>query len=633
MKPYLALLFAASLTVASAAAQEAIPAQAAISGAFAAQPKGDNWVYAPVDTMAPANVYTAPTADSKWIYMPTPKSEPRDSWWRKIRATGAIQTEFLIPYNFKGDKTGAYEKDVLNNTYFDLTINAPYLSVGGRFQWTKWPLPGYEKDFAGWGVPYVWATGTYKWASLTAGDFYEQFGSGLILRTYQERSLGVDNAIRGGRLRLKPADGLNITALGGKQRRYWEHNSSWLWGADAEWSLNESFQNLMSPDYGISIGASYVGKHERAENVYVPIDDENLPYTRPVFTGNTEDGYGFGVLNMPANVAAFDGRVKLRLKDFNVLAEFATKSQDPTKDNGYTYRNGSAVLLSASYAKKGFSAYLQAKRSDNMSYRSKRSVVGISSFVNHMPAFTMTQTYALAAMYPYATQPDGEWAFQGEVRYLFKKNTPLGGKYGTNVRLSASYISGLDHNLPDGLNANGDNWSVEDRLAGTNQFGAPFWKIGGLYYADLNAEINKKISRKVQLTLFYLFQKYNQLIVEGHGSMVDAHILILEGQWKMAKRTQLRWEAQWLHTKQDKGDWIAGLVELSLAPHWMITVTDTWNSGRNDNFYNVLVTYNLKSNRFTFGYGRTREGYNCSGGVCRWVPETKGFSVTYNYTF
>ena len=65
----------------------------------------------------------------------------------------------------------------------------------------------------------------------------------------------------------------------------------------------------------------------------------------------------------------------------------------------------------------------------------------------------------------------------------------------------------------------------------------------------------------------------------------------------------------------------------------MVTLTDTWNSGLNDNFYNVMVTYNLKSNRFTLGYGRTREGYNCSGGVCRWVPETKGFSVTYNYTF
>lgn len=533
------------------------------------------------------------------------------SWWKKIRATGAVSTEFLFPQ--KDDKigTGSYDKKVLNNTYFDLTINAPYVSVGARFEWAKWPLPGFEKDFSGWGVPYIWATGKYKWAQLTAGDFYEQFGSGLILRTYQERSLGIDNAIRGGRLKLNPVSGVYFTALGGKQRRYWEHNSSWLWGADAEWTITESFNQLMSPDYGLTVGASYVGKHEKDDVIPVPPSLD----TR---------------LNLPNNVAAFDGRVKARVRNFNILAEFATKNNDPNADNGYTYRRGSAQLLSVSYSAKGFSSFLQAKRSDNMSFRSDRMVVGISSFVNHLPAFTMTQTYALAAMYPYATQPDGEWAFQGEVRYLFKRNTPLGGKYGTEVRASASYISSLDKNVPEGAD-------IHHPMMGTNQFGAPYWKIGHLNYADLNLEISKKFNRKLQFTLFYLFQKYNQEVIEGHavnGPMVTANTFILEGQWKMAKKTQLRFELQYLTTKQDKGDWLAGLVELSLAPHWMFTFTDTYNAGTTRiNYYSGLVTYVYRANRFTLGYGRTRDGYNCSGGVCRWVPATKGFTVSYNYTF
>lgn len=100
------------------------------------------------------------------------------------------------------------------------------------------------------------------------------------------------------------------------------------------------------------------------------------------------------------------------------------------------------------------------------------------------------------------------------------------------------------------------------------------------------------------------------------------------------QKTQLRWELQYLTTKQDEGDWLGALVELSLAPHWMLTLTDTWNVGvTNLNYYSALVTYNLKANRFTFGYGRTRASYNCSGGVCRWVPASKGFTLTYNYTF
>ena len=543
------------------------------------------------------------------------------NWAKKVRATGAIQTEFLIPYNFQGERTGdktVYEKDVLNNTYFDLTINAPYISIGGRFQWTKWPLPGYDKGFGGWGVPYFWATGSYKSWQLTAGDFYEQFGSGLILRIYQERSLGVDNAIRGGRFKIKPARGLQFTALAGKQRRYWEWNSAWLWGADAEWTLSETFNEKFNRNYGLTFGFSYVGKHDPDEDRIVP----------PSIVPNPDDKYNYR-LNLPLNIAAFDARVKFRAHDFDFLVEYATKNNDPNSLNNFTYRRGNVILLSGTYANKGFTALLQAKRSQNMEFRSKRVIDAdytISSFINHMPAFTLTQTYALAAMYPYATQADGEWAFQADLRYLFKKGTPLGGKYGTNVRLSASYISGLDWNLPPGM-------SMKDRVPGSDNFGAPFWKIGSLYYADLNFELNKKLSRSFQFTLFYLFQKYNQTIVEGHGGMVTSNVVVGEGQWKINKKVQMRFEAQYLQTKQDKGDWIAGLLEFSFAPHWMITLSDNYNSGTGNNYYEVLGTYAYKANRFTFGYGKVKEGYNCSGGVCRWVPQTEGFKVSYNYTF
>ena len=537
------------------------------------------------------------------------KQTPFCNYFSKSRLNGAVQTEFLIPFEDKAIGTGTYDSPVLNNTYFDLTFNAPYLSVGARLQVTEWPLPGFENDFKGWGVPYIWATGSYKWAQLTVGDFYQQFGSGLVLRSYEERSLGIDNAIRGGRLKLKPIDGLSFTALGGKQRRYWDWNDSWVWGGDVEWSFNETFRNAFNPKFGWSMGFSYVGKYEGDEDIFTP----NMNYK----------------LNLPNKIAAFDVRTKFRIRNFNILAEFATKSSDPNADNGYIYRPGTAALLSATYSSKGFSAFLQAKRSDNMSFRSKRSMVGVSSFINHMPAFTTTQTYALAAMYPYATQPDGEWAFQGEVRYNFKRKTPLGGRYGTQVRVSGSYIAGLNRNYPDPSNP--------VNVIGSDGAGAAFWEMGQTFYADANIEINKKLTKNLSLTLFYLYQNYNQAVVEGHGhngDMVKSNIFVLEGQWKMSKKCQLRWEMQYLQTKQDRGDWIAGLVELSVAPDWMFTITDTYNIGEtNLNYYSALVTYTYKANRFQVGYGRTRAGYNCSGGVCRWVPASKGFTIAYNYNF
>lgn len=538
----------------------------------------------------------------------------KPSWWSKVRATGAVQTEFMIPLDDAAINTVDYEKPVLNNTYFDLTINAPYVSIGGRFQWTKYPLPGFDPrdEFSGWGVPYFWATGRYKWAQLTAGDFYEQFGSGLIMRTYQDRSLGVDGALRGGRLKLNPVSGVYVTALAGKQRYYWHHDPAWIWGADAEWSLNETFANAFGNDYGVTVGFSYVGKNEGQQDIPVPPTENYKLY-------------------LPQTVAAFDGRVKARLKDFNVLMEFATKNNDPDYINNYIYSRGHAEMISLSYTKSGFSGFIQAKRSENMSYMSDRLITGQygNGFINHLPAFTNTQTYTLAALYPYSTDWNGEWAFQAQVGYLFRRGTALGGRYGTSVRLSASYISDLDNSAPLGY--------PKSTGYGTNGYGAAYWKIGGLRYADLNFEINKKFNSKLQFTLFYLLQKLNIEKIQGHaenGAMVTANTFILEGQWKMAKRTQLRWELQYLTTKQDEGDWMAALVELSLAPHWMFTLTDTYNVGvTNLNYYSAMVTYNYRANRFSLSYGRNRAGFNCAGGVCRWVPATKGFSLTYNYTF
>ena len=76
------------------------------------------------------------------------------------------------------------------------------------------------------------------------------------------------------------------------------------------------------------------------------------------------------------------------------------------------------------------------------------------------------------------------------------------------------------------------------------------------------------------------------------------------------------------------------MAELSLAPHWMITASDLWNHGdTKTHYYQGQLTYSLDSHRIQLGYGRTRAGYNCSGGVCRFVPATRGFTLSYNYNF
>src|SRR5574344_1405610 len=156
-----------------------------------------------------------------------------------VSVKGSIQSDALIPEDDDAIGTEHYSDWGLTNTYAEVHVMSKYVTAGTRFEFLEHPMPGFEKDFKGWGFPFFYATGKLKNVELTVGDFYEQFGSGFILRTYEERSLGIDNSLRGARLVFQPFKGVNVKALGGKQRRYWNHNKSWVYGADVELNIEE----------------------------------------------------------------------------------------------------------------------------------------------------------------------------------------------------------------------------------------------------------------------------------------------------------------------------------------------------------------------------------------------------------
>ena len=524
-----------------------------------------------------------------------------------VTVHGSVQSDILFPEKDYKIGTEDYKDKVLTNTYADVGLYSQFVDAGLRVEYLEHPLPGFEPDFKGWGVPNIYVKGKYKGFELTAGDFYEQFGSGFILRTYEERSLGIDNSIRGGRLKVNALKGFRFTALGGIQRRFWDWSKeSRVFGADVEFDLNDYVKSFSNKGIIWTFGASYVLKNEEKEDIIVP-------------------GTNFK-LNLPKNVNAFDVRTHFYRGGLSLLGEFAWKGQDPSFDNNYTYRYGNALMLSAAYSKTGWSALLQVKRSEDMSFRSQRSTSLTSAFLNNMPAFAYQHTYSLAALYPYATQAaPGEWAFQGAFAYTFKRKTALGGKYGTKLKLNVSYIRGLHH-------TGGEKF--HNSLYGTDGGHTSFFKMGELNYQDINLQLDKKITKEFHLNFMYMNQRYNQTVVEGHGGMINSNILVLEPKWKMSNKLTLRGEFQYLFTKQDKGDWAYGLLELSILPYLMVSVSDQWNCGEtNLHYYMATVTGNYRRNRLMVGYGRTRAGYNCSGGVCRYVPASRGFQLAYSYNF
>ncbi|MGN0223253.1 MAG: DUF6029 family protein [Muribaculaceae bacterium] len=518
---------------------------------------------------------------------------------------GSVQLDGLVPQEDQAIGIAKPDDDVLFNSYADLNFISKYVDAGVRMEFMKWPMPGYEPDFAGWGVPHIYAKGRYNGFELTVGDFYDQFGSGFIFRTYQERSLGVDNALRGGRLKVTAIPGLRITALGGVQRRYWDwETSSVVYGGEAEVNFQDCAAALRDKGITWNLSAAYVLKTEDDEDIFLPGTDYRL--------------------NVPERVGAWDVRSQFHKGNVSLTGEFAWKDQDPSFDNGYAYNRGTAVLLSGSYSRSGLSAMIQAKRSENMAFRSQRGMSGTSAMINNMPAFNYTHTYALATTYTYATQAAaGEWAFQGAFSYKFKRGSALGGRYGTKVTLNLSYIRGLDY---DG--------EVPNPVMGSNGRSTSFFGMGEAYYHDINLIIDKKWNNTLSQTFMYMNQMYNKTVVEGHGGNIHSNIFVLDSKFKIDKRFTLRNELQYLHTPDDNGDWLYGLLELSVAPYMMVTVSDMWNTGVTDtHYYSFGVTGNYGFNRLQVAYGRTRAGYNCSGGVCRFVPATRGLTVSYSYTF
>lgn len=525
-----------------------------------------------------------------------------------IQCHGSIQSDLLFPQTDKAIGAGKYGHDILTNTYADAGIFSNHLDAGLRLEFLKWPLPGFEPAFKGWGIGNVFVRGHWRGIDITLGDFYDQFGSGLILRTYEERSLGIDNSLRGARITTDAIHGLKLTALGGVQRCFWSWNTrSQVYGADADIMMSDYISSMRERGNTWSIGTSYVLKYEEDESIIVPGTDYRL--------------------RIPKRVNAIDLRSRISFSTgFNLLAEWAWKSQDPSMDNDYTYHYGNALLVSASYSKNGFSGLIQAKRSENMSFRSRRSQSGIGTFINNLPAFTYQQTYSLAALYPYATQAaPGEWGFQGSFGYNMKRGTVLGGRHGTKSKLNISYIRGLHHNnfIP---------------VIGESKYGSEpttkFFGMGECYYHDINLQIEKRVSRLFSFTVMYMNQLYNKTIIEGHGGVIKANIFVADAKYRFTPKINGRMELQYLTTRQDQKDWAYGLAELSLAPHIMFSISDMWNCGdTRTHYYMGSITANHRANRLQISYGRTRAGFNCSGGVCRYVPALKGLQLSYSYNF
>jgi hypothetical protein len=494
---------------------------------------------------------------------------------------------------------------VLMNAYGNFVYTKGGFTAGVRYEAYLNTMLGYDAKYNGQGIPHKFASYKTDEYEITAGSFYEQFGSGLVLRSYEEKTLGIDNAFNGFRIKGSPYKGINLTGLVGKQRYFFDLGQGIVRGVDGEINFNETFTKLSAKKTMITIGGSFVSKFQADKD--------------PVY-------------NLPENVGAAAGRMNIQNGPFAFMSEYAYKINDPSSDNNYIYKDGQAMLVNTSYSKKGLGILLAAKWLDNMSYRSDRNATITNLQINYLPAINKPYTWAMSNMYPFATQANGEFGLQGEIMYKFKKESLLGGKYGTNVTLGYCRVTDIEKK------------QINDTIAisepGTLGYSSDFATMGSnRYYEEISFEVNKKINSSLITTFLYQNISYNYDILRGmtgHG-MVYAHVAVADVTWKMSKTKALRLEQEYLISKQDHGNWVMYLLEYSVAPKWFITIWDQYNLGNDHyeakNYLTGSVAFIHKGSRFQVGYGRQREGVICVGGVCRNVPASNGFILSISSTF
>lgn len=496
------------------------------------------------------------------------------------------------------------DEKVLAAAYTNLFYTREKLEVGVRYEAYLNAPAGYDKRYDGQGIAYRYASYKGEKIELTLGNFYEQFGSGLILRTYEEKTLGIDNAFDGAEMKFKPLNGIVLTGLIGKQKQYFSLGSGIVRGFDADFALNDIFKFLSDKKTKVSLGGSFVSKYQE----------------------NNDPTYNF-----PLNVAAYAGRFNVSRSRFVLSAEYAYKINDPSYDNAYIFKDGNAFFANLSYSGKGFGILLSAIRLDNMSFRSERSAILNDLNINYLPAIAQAHTYAFAAMYPFSSQPQGQAGFNSEIFYKIPQNSWLGGTYGTDISVNYSQVNSIEKVKVIVNPAN--------EYPNLDGYTSKLFSVGKeLYFRDFNIEIQKKVSKSYKFALTYMHEDYNMEVIQGHNGMIYSEIGILDMTYKFSSKKSLRLETEMLFTEQDFGNWAMLLLEYSYAPHWFIAAGDQYNYGNSQeayrtHYYNVAAGYSDGGSRIQIGYGKQREGVVCVGGVCRNVPASNGFTLSVSSTF
>ncbi len=456
------------------------------------------------------------------------------------------------------------------------------------------------------GIGMYYAQYTGEKTTLNVGHFFEQYGNGLILRIWEDRILGINNALMGLKVKTALNDDISVSGFIGKQRAGFKLSEGVLFGADLNIELPTLFQNK---SLNANLGISYIGRYDITE-------DENAVY--------------------PPITSAFSVRSQLNYNSIYFGVEGVVKSKDAYVESGTIYTDksfyGNALQLNLGYAQKGLGINATIRRMENMDFYSDRATTGNffnQLIVNYLPALTKQHDYTLANMYVYKAQPTlqfsdkfGELGGQIDIFYNFKKESVFGGKYGTKLSFNYATWYGL----------------FADYNTDFKRVNISYFKTDEHYFSDFSIELRKKLSESFSGILTFINSFYNKKYIEDAYGIIHSNIIVAEGTVKTNESASIRIEGQHLWTKEDRKNWAASIIEWNMNNNFSVFASDQYNYLNDDknlraHYYLFGGSYSKERTRVALNYGRQRGGVLCVGGVCRDVPPATGLTLNLTTSF
>lgn len=239
--------------------------------------------------------------------------------------------------------------------------------------------------------------------NITVGNFYKLFGRGMILKSYEDRNIRIDNNLQGVKVEANYMD-FTLTALSGSAANSNNDRKDVLHAADLQYNGFDL----------IKLGTSFAS---------------NLPST---------DGLASTTL------ASF--RIQPSYWNFDGYAEYGFKNNKDVQKNIFNNKEaiiGEAIYTSLNFYYDAFSIVGEYKYYDNFAFTSDDATI----FYNTSPSLRKEYTYQLLNRHPSPLDQNNEKGFALEANYNFSDETSLTANYGITQTLSKNSYHQRVNNL------------------------------------------------------------------------------------------------------------------------------------------------------------------------------------------